>query len=182
MTDDDAALLRRARSGDDAAAQAFYRRHVEYVWSIVRRFSFDDDDAMDAAQDAFLRVFRGAQSSAFDGRSSIRTWLFRVASSAAIDFARSPRARRHVALTAAVDTPVHESPSDPALRARIADGIARLPAAERETFVLCVVMGQDHGEAATTLGISVSSSRRRLADAKARLRRTLARVIQEWSE
>jgi len=174
-------LLRLARSGDEDAARAFHRRHAGYLWSIVRRFSFDDEDAMDAAQDAFLRVFRGPPGSAFDGRSSVRTWLFRVASSAAIDFARSPRARRHAVLAAAGEPATLESAPDPVLRARIADELARLPRPERETFVLCAIMDQDHEIAAATLGTSLSSSRRRLADAKSKLRRALAHVMKDWS-
>src|SRR5262245_13655178 len=174
--DDDAALLRRARAGDEEAAREFHQRHAGYVWSIVRRFSLDDEDAMDATQEAFIRVFRGPQSSTFDGRSSVRTWLFRVACSAAIDYARSPRARRHAALTAADELPVSDSLPDPVLRACMAEEIRRLPAAERETFVLCVIMGRDHPAAAAMLGISVASSRRRLADARLRLRQALAQV------
>lgn len=174
--DDDVELLRRATRGDQAAAAEFYRRQAQYVWSVVRRFSLDDDEAMDASQEAFLRIFRG---STFSGKSSLRTWIFRVATSAAIDLLRSPRAQRHDALEAA-HGPLSEPQGDPALRARIATAIAQLPVAQREVFVLCEIMDVQHDEAAAMLGVPVGTSRRRLFDAKARLRAVLADVMQEW--
>lgn len=176
-SNDDVELLRRATRGDQAAAAEFYRRQAPYVWSVVRRFSLDDDEAMDASQEAFLRIFRG---STFSGKSSLRTWVFRVASSAAIDLLRSPRSQRHDGLEATHDYPRTEPQVDPALRARIATAIAQLPVAQREVFVLCEIMDVQHEEAAAMLGVPVGTSRRRLFDAKARLRAALADVMQEW--
>ena len=175
--DDDVELLRRASRGDQAAAAEFYRRQAQYVWSVVRRFALDDDEAMDASQEAFLRIFRG---STFSGKSSLRTWVFRVATSAAIDLLRSPRGQRHDTLDAAHDHPQSEAEADPALRARIATAIAQLPVAQREVFVLCEIMDVQHEEVAAMLGVPIGTSRRRLFDAKARLRTALAGVMQEW--
>ena len=175
--DDDVELLRRATRGDQAAAAEFDRRQTQYVWSVVRRFSLDDDEAMDASQEAFLRIFRG---SSFRGKSSLRTWIFRVATSAAIDLLRSPRGQRHDALEATHDHPRTEPETDPALRARIATAIAELPVNQRDVFVLCEIMDVQHEEAAAMLGIPVGTARRRLFDAKARLRAALADVMQEW--
>jgi RNA polymerase sigma-70 factor (ECF subfamily) len=176
--DDDATLLRLAARGDGAAAREFYGRHVGYVWSIVRRFSVDGDEALDASQETFFRVFRTAS---YNGRASIRTWLFRVASSAAIDLLRTRRRSRHESLDAAAESPIEGVETDPALRESIAGALATLPAAQRDVFILCELMDVSHEAAALQLGIPVGTSRRRLFDAKARLRKLLAGVMREWS-
>ena len=71
------ALVRRAQEGDREAVEALVRRYQKMVFTTAYQFSgFQLDDAQDAAQEAFLKVFRRIRQ--FEGRSSFSTWLYRI--------------------------------------------------------------------------------------------------------
>ncbi len=71
------ALVRRAQEGDRVAVEALVRRYQKMVFTTAYQFcGFQMDDAQDAAQEAFLKVFR--RIGQFEGRSSFSTWLYRI--------------------------------------------------------------------------------------------------------
>jgi RNA polymerase sigma-70 factor, ECF subfamily len=71
------ALVRRAQEGDRDAVEALVRRYQKMVFTTAYQFcGFQLDDAQDAAQEAFLKVFRRIRQ--FEGRSSFSTWLYRI--------------------------------------------------------------------------------------------------------
>lgn len=177
VIDDDVSLLRSAAQGDHLAAERFYRRHADFVWSVVYPFCRDTDEAMDIAQDTFARVFLGAP---FEERAAVRTWLFRVATRAALDFVRSARWRRHDALPDDVAITTPGADVDPLVRERIARAVAELPPPLADVFIACEVGGMSHDEVARLFDLSTGTSRRRLHDAKQRLRLALASVMMEW--
>src|SRR3954469_2620362 len=69
-----------------------YERHADFAWRCLRRHGVSDDDAPDAVQDVFLAVHRTLAG--FEGRSSVRTWLFTICRSVARD--RRARAYRRL--------------------------------------------------------------------------------------
>src|SRR5262245_44836563 len=73
---------------------AIYEAHVAYVWRVVQRLGVPESSADDAVQDVFLVVHRKLDG--FEGRSSIRTWLYGIALRVARDHRRK---RREVPLT-----------------------------------------------------------------------------------
>ena len=73
----DLELARRHAAGDLAAFEEVYRSHSALVFNLCRRLSGDPDEALDAAQEVFLRVHR--HLGRFHGRSTLRTWIYRVA-------------------------------------------------------------------------------------------------------
>ena len=84
-------LLTRAQAGDgDAFAQLVdpYRRELQvYCYRVLGSVH----DAEDAVQDTLLSAWQGLPG--FEGRASIRTWLYRVATSRCLDALRSARRR-----------------------------------------------------------------------------------------
>jgi RNA polymerase sigma-70 factor (ECF subfamily) len=71
------ALVQRAQEGDRDAVEALVRRYQKMVFTTAYQFcGFQLDDAQDAAQEAFLKVFRRIKQ--FEGRSSFSTWLYRI--------------------------------------------------------------------------------------------------------
>ncbi len=71
------ALILRAQEGDREAVEALVRRYQKMVFTTAYQFcGFQLDDAQDAAQEAFLKVFRRIRQ--FEGRSSFSTWLYRI--------------------------------------------------------------------------------------------------------
>ena len=86
-----AELLARAQAGDgDAFAQLVepYRRELQVH---CYRFLGSVQDAEDALQDTLLSAWQGLAG--FEGRASVRTWLYRVATSRCLDALRSARRR-----------------------------------------------------------------------------------------
>lgn len=67
----------RLRSGDPAAFEACVHDHQEHLFRLLFRLTGDMDDSLDLVQETFLRAMRGFPT--FRGKSSIRTWLHRIA-------------------------------------------------------------------------------------------------------
>jgi len=74
---DDPTVVAAAQQGDRDALTAIVERHRPWVYNIAVRMMGNPAAAEDAAQDIFIKVLRGISS--FEGRSSFRTWLYRVA-------------------------------------------------------------------------------------------------------
>ncbi len=170
----DGELLRRfARERDDGAFRELVERHGSLVLAMCRRHAGQEQDAEDAFQSTFLLLARKAGSLA--GRSSIAGWLAATARNCA-------RRARRTALRRAV----HEARATPASRPNPEPGlrdlcfvldaeVERLPPAEREVFVHCVLEGLTKPEAASRLGWPEGTVSGRLARARERLRDRLGR-------
>ena len=73
---EDQALVMRTRSGDRAALEHLVERHQGWIYNIALRMLFHPQDAEDATQEILVKVL--TRLSSFEGRSSFRTWLYRV--------------------------------------------------------------------------------------------------------
>jgi RNA polymerase sigma-70 factor, ECF subfamily len=74
--DDDKALLERLRAGDEEAFETLVARHDAALRRVARTFVRTDSAADEVVQDTWLAVVRGLDG--FEGRSSLRTWIFRI--------------------------------------------------------------------------------------------------------
>jgi len=90
---DEVELLTLARTGDEGAFNALVETHRAELRSYCYRMLGSVQDAEDAVQNAMLRAWRGL--GAFEGRSSVRTWLFTIATNTTLDLARH-RSRREL--------------------------------------------------------------------------------------
>src|SRR5215510_14651902 len=73
---EDRVLVTRARSGNRAALEALVRRHQGWIYNIAVRMLSHPQDAEDATQEILIKAV--TQLSSFEGRSSFRTWLYRI--------------------------------------------------------------------------------------------------------
>jgi RNA polymerase sigma factor (sigma-70 family) len=73
---EDGALAARAQSGDRAALEELVRRHQRWIYNISIRMLHHPQDAEDATQEILLKAL--TRLSSFEGRSSFRTWLYRI--------------------------------------------------------------------------------------------------------
>ncbi|MEZ5408390.1 MAG: RNA polymerase sigma factor [Acidimicrobiales bacterium] len=168
----DAELVARAQQGDRAAMEALLGRHYERVHTICRRIAGNEADADDACQEALMAIVRGLAR--FDGRSSFRTWSYRVASNACLDEMRRKN-RRPVPRDLLPEGP----DAGPGIDAVVADrltldeALPRLSDEFRVPVVLRDVAGLDYAEIAETLGIPPGTVRSRIA----RGRRQLAGLV-----
>jgi RNA polymerase sigma-70 factor (ECF subfamily) len=86
---DDHDLIRRAQAGEEDAFAALVRRYERRAFRVARNLVPSREDALDLAQEAFLRVFRSLDR--FDFRHEFTTWLYRIVTNLAIDHLRKRR-------------------------------------------------------------------------------------------
>lgn len=187
----DLGLARRCAAHDAEALRqlvtANNQRLFRAAWSVLR----DRQEAEEAVQAAYLRAV--ASIGEFEGRSSLSTWLTRIAINEALCRQRSAR-RRHSALEkqgVAVleryrETLMRGSESvapDAAvareqLRSLLEQAIAQLPAGFRSVFVLREVEGLNVEETAEALAIPPATVKSRLHRARTKLQQMLAPEIR----
>src|SRR5947207_8309520 len=83
---DDRALVTAAQKGDKRAFRALVERYQRRVVQLALGMTKDPDEAMDIAQETFVRVHRYLPS--FKGDSSFFTWTYRIATNLCLDAAR----------------------------------------------------------------------------------------------
>ncbi len=107
-------LVERAAAGDEAAFAELFERHRRELRVHCYRMLGSFTDAEDMTQETFLRAWRGL--SAFEGRSSVRAWLYKIATNQCLDVLRT-RPRRHLPFDVV-------APIDPEQGPTFAEGVA----------------------------------------------------------
>ena len=169
----DEVLAASANAGDRGALEILLARHLDRVHAICRRVTGHPEDALDATQEALIAVTRGLHR--YDGRSLFTTWLYRVATNAALDELR--RRKRHATLAAEpADDAARpaEDHADLALRrAAVQAALATLSPRDREVVALRFHAGLETAEVADVLGVSRSNAATLLHRAMTKLREAL---------
>lgn len=158
---------RRAASGDAAAFERLYRRHVGRVHSVVRRL-IGEEDAEEATQDVFVRAWQKLHT--FRGDAAFGTWLHRLAVNLTLS-RRSQMAKLRTRFPVLNEFPTraaHAAPSG--LRMDFEQAIGALPDGARQVFVLHDVEGFKHEEIAEMLGVATGTSKSQLHRARMLLR------------
>ena len=73
---EDQSLVIRARAGDRKALEDLVQRHQGWIYNIAVRMLYHPQDAEDATQEILVKIL--TRLSSFEGRSSFRTWLYRI--------------------------------------------------------------------------------------------------------
>jgi RNA polymerase sigma-70 factor, ECF subfamily len=114
VTIDEGELLKLAQAGDEGAFKDLVEIHRGELRSYCYRMLGSAHDAEDAVQDALLRAWRGL--GAFEGRGSVRSWLYTIATNTTMDIARR-RSRRELPTdfgsAAGVGAAVEDAAADP---------------------------------------------------------------------
>ncbi len=179
-TDD--ALLTRFAGGDRAALDELFRRYRSVAYRVAYRLLGREADALDAVQDGFVNALTHLDR--FGGRSSFKTWLMRVVCNAALDIGRQRKRNERVPQAPRDASPDRFGVDDLApadtglvradLRRAIDVALARLPDAQRRTFVLHVEGELTYRQVADALGISIGTVMSRLFYARQKLKDLLA--------
>lgn len=160
-------LLAACRRRDIAAFEQLYRLHGDRLKSIAWHILGNRQDAEDAVQETFLKLYRAIEG--FQAQSSIGTWLCRIAINASHDLAR--RRRR--------ETGYEEQPRNapagpqPGLKAALEDALGRIHPRHRMVFLLFEVEGLRHAEIAAVMEIPEGTSKAWLFEARKELKRLL---------
>jgi RNA polymerase sigma-70 factor (ECF subfamily) len=200
---DDEELVERARGGDEAAFATLVRRHSPALLRLARMYVASQAVAEEVVQETWLGVLRGLER--FEGRSSFRTWLYRIL----VNRAKTRGVREHrsvpfASLGAGPDGGEDDEPAvdpsrfaeqgnwvspprrwedDPeaALRSREArriaeEAIAKLPERQRIVITLRDLEGLSSEDVRNALDLSETNQRVLLHRARAKVRQAL----EDW--
>ncbi len=92
---DDLALVRQIVAGSDEAWQRFILRYSGLIYSVARRYLFDDEEVQNVYVEVLERLYHGKLES-FEGRSALSTWLVLVSRNVTLDFLRKRFGRRNL--------------------------------------------------------------------------------------
>jgi RNA polymerase sigma factor (sigma-70 family) len=167
----DSLLLNRfVQDRDDAAFGTLLARHAPMVWGVCRGLLPCDADAEDAFQATFLALLRGAKS--IRETKSIAPWLHgtatRIAKKSRLSNGRRNTRERKSARHEASPIPISDGAWDQA-HLEVHEEIAALPATLRTAFVLCVLEGDRHHDAAAKLGVPIGTISARVSRARQKL-------------
>jgi RNA polymerase sigma-70 factor (ECF subfamily) len=192
----EAPFVDRLRAGDELAYETLVRQYSGRMLAVARRFLGCSDDSADAVQEAFVSVFQAIH--AFEGNSTLATWLHRIVVNACLMKVRSRSRRRLVSidelLPAFDDTGHHVQPvvpwSDSAsnclsqaeTQAQVRACIDLLPDDYRSILLLRDIEEIDTQTTAQMLGISVPAVKTRLHRARQALRRLLDPIVRREHE
>lgn len=190
----EAELVECLRARDSAAYRTFVDANSANIYNLALKLLGDEQEAEDVLQETFLSAFRAIDG--FEGRSTLSTWLYRIAYNASLMHLR----KRERMTTFSLDRPfggedrASESadrhlvdwsaiPDDLLLtaeaRQQMDRAIADLPESLRSTFVLRDIQGLSGAETAEVLGITVQAVKNRLHRARLSLRDQLSSYFAE---
>jgi RNA polymerase sigma-70 factor (ECF subfamily) len=185
--------------GDEAAFAALFERHRRELQVHCYRMLGSLHDAEDLVQETFLRAWRNRES--FEGRSSFRTWLYRIATNACLDALARRRARPvevgggYGEIPWLQPYPDHllEEVADPeagpdstvvakeTIELAFLAAIQHLPPTQRAVLILRDVLGWSAKETASLLDTSVPSANSALQRARETMQRRLPARRAEWT-
>jgi RNA polymerase sigma-70 factor (ECF subfamily) len=188
----DDTLAARAAAGDASAFETIVQRYQARVFRLACRLT-SETDAPDVLQETFLQVYRHLSS--FRGDSQFSTWVYRIATNAALMHRRTAARRpsesleaylprfdadgRHTTTPAELQVASHaeELLDRQFLAGRARDVIARLPDLYREAFVLRDLEDLPTDQVARALGIEPATVRQRVHRARLMLRGYLSDLL-----
>ncbi len=165
LADEDLISLVQAR--DPQAFAALYDRHSRAAYSLAYRMMGEKQAAEDIVQDAFLKLWRAADSYRAE-RASVRTWLLSVVHNRSIDQLRSAASRRRTQEKVEASAPTSQ-PSEAfseswrnTQRERVREALKTLPGEQLKVLELAYFSGYTHVEIAELLGLPLGTVKGRM--------------------
>ena len=182
MSDNRLSPVKKARQGDIEAFSEIFEPLRGAVYSLAYRI-VGPDDAEDVVMDTYLKAWRAMPK--FRERSSVKTWLYRIAHNCAVDRIRQRQRRKEISLVdrdetrPPIDPPDEDTPApdEAAERSDVARDVDRAMAMlsddHRAALMLRYADGMSYREIAAATGVSIGTVMSRLFSAKRKLRKTM---------
>ena len=180
--DEEARIIRAVLDGETNQFEHLIRAYEKQIYSLCLRTLGEPQDAMDAAQEAFFRAYRGLVG--FRGESKFSVWLYRLASNVCMDMLRKRSRSQTVSLTEEEDA-VLDIPDErfcpqtelekKQLRQTVRQGLQRLDPEFRQVLVLREISGLSYDEIARVTGMEPGTVKSRIFRARKKLAAILMR-------
>src|SRR5690606_1955378 len=185
----DLALIKRVQQGDKSAFDLLVVKYQHKILKLIMRYVRDPSEAMDVAQEAFLKAYRAAPS--FRGESAFYTWLYRIAIKTAKNYLdaagrrptqfevdlQDPEQYESFAKLRELDTPEGLAISDE-IRDAVNGAIAALPEDLRTAILLREIEGMSYEEIAQTMECPVGTVRSRIFRAREAIDKRIGALLQ----
>jgi RNA polymerase sigma-70 factor (ECF subfamily) len=185
MANDEERRVAAARRGDRGAFRQLVEAYARALFALCVRITRDAALAEDAVQEALFNAWKHIED--FDGRSSFKTWLHRIAVNAALEQMRRNARHEMVELGAesdedAGDFLLQRSADDPGpeqqalgdeIGRQVEDHLGRMTVIERTAFVLRHAEGHSIEDIAQTMSMNASASKQAIFRAVRKLRGAL---------
>lgn len=178
---DERELIARLQKRDEAAFEELIRQYEKKVYTLCFRMCDNSEDAEEAAQDAFLALWRGIDR--FRQESSLSTWIYRLATNACIDTLRRRKKQSgSVSLddeelfVDAVDTSPQpqETVEHREAQKLLQKGLSALPEEYRKVLILREIEGLSYTEIAESASIELGTVKSRISRGRSLLRNFLS--------
>lgn len=187
---EDLVLVQRAQQGDMIAYDELVRRYQERVYATTYHMTGNHEDAVDLAQEAFIKGFQALKS--FKGDSSFYTWVYRIAVNKTINFLKSRKNKSHLSLNDMDFNAEHDpdmvslvSENTPRrdaglseLQGKLNEAMLKLSPVHRLVVTLHDVQGLAHEEIASIMDCNVGTVRSRLFYARQQLQAYLSDYLK----
>jgi RNA polymerase sigma-70 factor (ECF subfamily) len=194
QTFDEAAIVERARSGDQQAFGELVHQYERKIYRLAMNITRNAEDAEDVLQEAFLKAY--AHLDRFKGDSKFYTWIVRIAVNEALMKLRQRKGDRTVPLDEPLDTGEEtmareiavwgDNPeqqySKEEIQKILSDAVDGLKPDFRTVFTLRDIEEMSTEETAEILGISIPAVKSRLLRARLALRERLTRQFKRKGE
>src|SRR5690554_3364059 len=185
----DLALIKRVQQGDKSAFDLLVVKYQHKILKLIMRYVRDPSEAMDVAQEAFLKAYRAAPS--FRGDSAFYTWLYRIAINTAKNYLvaagrrpaqfdvdlQDPEQYEAFSKLRELDTPEGLALSDE-IREAVNSAIADLPEDLRTAILLREIEGMSYEEIAQTMECPVGTVRSRIFRAREAIDKRIGPLLQ----
>ena len=186
-TDPDELLVKKAQKGDMEAFEALVLKYEKIVFNISVRMLSDQDDALDASQDVFLKVYKSIKG--FKSEAKFSTWIYRVTSNVCLDIIRRRKDRASVSLDAKIEFDDGEASIDPIsdtpcvekeierseLKRLVSEAVNELPENHRTMIILRDFQDMSYQDIAYVLDCPEGTIKSRISRARKVLKDLLAR-------
>jgi RNA polymerase sigma-70 factor (ECF subfamily) len=171
-----ARFLGASKAEAEAAFQKLVETHAPYVWRALRSLGVAEADLPDISQETFLIVHR--QLPSFEGRSSLRTWIYGIALRVSSDYRGKAYRRRELLRDELPDAGHQDCPHSELERRearRLVDALlSELDEARRQVFVLYEMEQLKMREVAEIVGCPITTAYSRLGSARDAIKASLA--------
>lgn len=182
MTEND--IIRRCKKGNREAFNKLVEKYQSQVINIAYSMLSDKEDAYDAAQEVFIRVYKNIDS--FQEKSSFTTWLYRITSNICSDILRKRQRNTNVVSISQIyddskdadlrdEGPQPEEVAEMTERQRaVRDAISELNSDYKAVITLCDIEGMSYDEISKVLGVPAGTVKSRINRARNSLRKILS--------
>jgi RNA polymerase sigma-70 factor (ECF subfamily) len=174
-------LILACKANESWAQEKLFKLFGPKMLGICRRYLVSIDDAKDAMQDGFVKIFTNLHK--YEGRSSFNTWITRIMMNTAIDSIKKINKVQFVSDDHYFNDEYNNGEEDyveaPQLnQAQLLEMIDKMPNGYKMVFNMYAIDGLGHKEIGTILGISEGTSKSQLNRARAYLKTEIIKLEQ----